>query len=93
MAVLTDLRAEGNIWRAIAYFPLWSVRLTGVLPELRVSDETAEIVAEMFGTPIASLAEREWTKSTAQDLRRGLIRTMEHHTERRFLTVPLLEAL
>lgn len=93
MAVLADLRNDGNIWRAVAYFTLWSVRLTGVLPELRVSDETAEIVGEMFGKPITDLTPREWTKSTAQDLRRGLIRTMEHHVERRFLTVPLLEAL
>jgi DNA repair protein RecO (recombination protein O) len=93
MAVLADLRGGGNVWRAVAYFTLWSVRLTGVLPELRVSDETAEIVGEMFGKPIAELAPREWTKSTAQDLRRGLVRTMEQHVERRFLTVPILEAL
>jgi DNA repair protein RecO (recombination protein O) len=93
MAVLADLRAEGNIWQAVAYFTLWSVRLTGVLPELRISDETAEIVAEMFGKPITDLTPRDWTKSTAQDLRRGLVRTMEQHVERRFLTVPLLEAL
>jgi DNA repair protein RecO (recombination protein O) len=93
MAVLTDLRAEGNIWRAIAYFTLWSVRLTGVLPELRVTEETADIVAEMFAMPISDLSPREWTKSTAADLRRGLVRTMEQHVERRFLTVPLLEAL
>jgi DNA repair protein RecO (recombination protein O) len=93
MAVLEDLRNKGNIWRATAYFTLWAVRLTGVLPELRVSDETAEIVKEMFTTPLSALSEREWTKSTAQDLRRGLVRTMEQHIERRFLTVPLLEAL
>ncbi len=48
---------------------------------------------EMFTTPLSSLAPREWTKATANDLRRGLIRTMEQHVERRFLTVPLLEAL
>jgi DNA repair protein RecO (recombination protein O) len=93
MAVLADLRGGGNVWQAVAYFTLWSVRLTGVLPELRVSDETAEIVGEMFQKPISALAPREWTKSTAVDLRRGLIRTMEQHVERRFLTVPLLEAL
>ncbi len=93
MAVLADLRNEGNVWRATAYFTLWAVRLTGVLPELRVSDETAEIAGEMFNTPLANLTPREWNKSTAQDLRRGLVRTMEQHTERRFLTVPLLEAL
>jgi DNA repair protein RecO (recombination protein O) len=93
MAVLKDLRSGGNIWQATAYFTLWTVRLTGVLPELRVSDETAEIVAEIFTNPISALSPREWTKQTAIDLRRGLIRTMEHHIERRFLTVPLLEAL
>jgi DNA repair protein RecO (recombination protein O) len=92
-AVLADLRAGGNIWQATAYFTLWAVRLTGVLPELRVSDETAQIAEEMFTTPIASLTARDWTKSTAADLRRGLVRTMEQHVERRFLTVPLLEAL
>jgi len=93
MSVLAHLRDGGDIWQATAYFTLWAVRLTGVLPELRVSDETAEIAGEMFAHPIASLAPREWTKSTAQDLRRGLVRAMEQHIERRFLTVPLLEAL
>ena len=42
-------------WPAVAYFSLWSVRLTGVLPELRVSHETAEIVEEMFGNTISQL--------------------------------------
>jgi DNA repair protein RecO (recombination protein O) len=93
MSVLAHLRDGGDIWQATVYFTLWAVRLTGVLPELRVSDETAEIAGEMFAHPIASLAPREWTKSTAQDLRRGLVRAMEQHIERRFLTVPLLEAL
>jgi DNA repair protein RecO (recombination protein O) len=93
MAVLADLRAGGNIWQATAYFTLWAVRLTGVLPELSVTEETAEIAEEMFAKPIANLSPRDWTKFTAQDLRRGLIRTMEQHVERHFLTVPLLEAL
>ena len=69
------------------------MRLLGLWPEARVSDETVEIVHEMFEKPIAALAPREWSKSTASDLRRVLIRTMEQHAERRFLTVPLLEAL
>ncbi len=92
-AVLADLHAGGDVWRAVAYYTLWAVRLTGVFPELRVTDETAEIVQEMFSTPIGGLAPREWNKSTAADLRRGLVRAMEQHVERRFLTVPLLEAL
>jgi DNA repair protein RecO (recombination protein O) len=83
----------GEVWTAILYVSLWAVRLTGVFPELRVSRESGEIAEEMFVTPLKSLAPRTWTKSTAADLRRLLIRTMEQHVERRFLTVPLLEAL
>jgi len=92
-AVLEYLRAGGEVWSAVAYFSLWAVRLSGVLPELRVSRESAEIAEEMFKTPIKSLAPRSWSKSTASDLRRQLIRTMEQHIERKFITVPLLEAL
>jgi DNA repair protein RecO (recombination protein O) len=92
-AVLEFLRAGGEVWSAVVYFSLWAVRLSGVLPELRVSRESAEIAEEMFKTPIKSLAPRTWSKSTASDLRRQLIRTMEQHIERKFVTVPLLEAL
>ena len=69
------------------------MRLSGIWPDFRVSEESVEIAEEMFTTPIGELAPREWTKTTASDLRRLLIRTMEQHTERRFHTVPLLEAL
>jgi DNA repair protein RecO (recombination protein O) len=92
-SALDYLRGEGDVWTAILYVSLWAVRLTGVFPELRVSRESGEIAEEMFVTPLKSLAPRTWTKSTAADLRRLLIRTMEQHVERRFLTVPLLEAL
>jgi len=93
VAMLAYLRAHGNPWTAITYFTVWTVRLLGLWPEARVSDETVEIVHEMFEQPITALAPREWSKSTASDLRRVLIRTMEQHAERRFLTVPMLEAL
>ena len=92
-ATLQTLRAGGSMWSAVDYFTLWSVRLTGVLPELRVSRETGEIVEEMFVRSLTDLTPREWTKSTLSGLRRNLIRAMEHHVERKFLTVPLLEAL
>jgi DNA repair protein RecO (recombination protein O) len=91
--VLEHLRAGGDVWSAVAYFSLWAVRLAGVFPELRVSHESAEIAEEMFKTPLKLLAPRMWSKSLASDLRRQLIRTMEQHVERKFLTVPLLEAL
>jgi DNA repair protein RecO (recombination protein O) len=47
----------------------------------------------MLQKPLSDLTPRSWTKSTASDLRRALVRTMEQHVERKFLTVPLLEAL
>ena len=97
IAVLVFLRSGGEppstVWPAILYFSLWSVRLTGILPDLRVKTESAEIAEEMLAKPIADLTPREWTKTTASDLRRALVRTMEQHVERKFLTAPLLEAL
>jgi DNA repair protein RecO (recombination protein O) len=93
IAVLAHLRAGGNVWAGVLYFSLWTVRLSGVLPELRVKNESAEIANEMLEKPLTALTEREWSKTTASDLRRALVRTMEQHVERKFLTVPLLEAL
>jgi DNA repair protein RecO (recombination protein O) len=93
IAVLVFLRSGGDVWQAVMYFSLWSVRLAGILPDLRVNLESAEIAEEMLVTPIGALPAREWSKTTASDLRRALIRTMEQHVERKFLTVPLLEGL
>jgi DNA repair protein RecO (recombination protein O) len=69
------------------------VRLTGVLPELRVSSETAEMVERMFVQPLSAVTFPEWNKATLQALRRSLVRAIEQHVERRMLTAPLLEAL
>ena len=46
----------------------------------------------MFVKPVSGLTARIWTKATCQDMRRHLVRAMEQHAERRFLTVPMLEA-
>jgi len=93
-ATLQVMRSGGGMWPAVDYFTLWAVRLTGVLPELRVSNrETVEIVEEMFVKGLADLTPRDWTKSTLSGLRRSLIRAMEQHVERKFLTAPMLEAL
>ena len=89
----TEAERAPRMWTAVLYVSLWAVRLSGIWPDFRVSEESAAIAEEMFTTPIGELAPREWTKATASDLRRLLIRTMEQHTERRFHTVPLLEAL
>jgi DNA repair protein RecO (recombination protein O) len=92
-AVLEHLRNEGAVWQAVTYFSLWAVRLAGFLPELRVSRNSLEIAGEVMQTPIAQMAKRDWTKETAADLRRFLIRRMEEQIERKLVTVPLLEAL
>ena len=101
-AALAYLREAGEcgeserparMWTAVTYVSIWAVRLSGIWPEFRVSHESVEIAEEMFTTPIGELKPREWTKATAADLRHLLVRTMEQHAERRFLTVPLLEAL
>ena len=54
-AMIAHLRAGGEVWSAIDYFTLWAVRLTGVLPEIRVSDETAALVEEMFTKPLSAI--------------------------------------
>ena len=93
MASLAYLRTGGDTWAGVTYFALWSVRLAGILPELRLKSESVEIAEEMLQKPLAALTPREWSKGTAADLRRALVKTMEQHVERKFLTVPLLEAL
>ena len=92
-AVLEQVHAGGNVWASVAYFSLWAVRLSGFLPDLKVSQESRELAREILTTPVAELSEREWTKATAADLRRFLVRQIEEHVERRLLSVPLLEAL
>src|SRR5579864_5765696 len=83
IAVLEYLRAGGNIWTAVTYFSLWSVRLAGFLPEIRLVSESREIAAEMLIAPIAQLTPRDWTRHTASDLRHALLRALEEHLERR----------
>ena len=72
---------------------MWAVRISGFLPQLRVRRESLEIAEEMMHSPIGQLSPRSWRKETAADLRRFLVRRMEEHIERNFITVPLLESL
>jgi len=92
-------RTPGAIWAAITYFALWATRLSGFLPDLaalpdrRLSAVSRELAANMLRCHISELPARPWSKDTALDLRRLLIRQMEEHVERRFHTPALLEAL
>jgi DNA repair protein RecO (recombination protein O) len=92
-------RAPGAIWTAITYFSLWATRLSGFLPDMMsetdglISANSREIAAAMLRSHIAELPGRRWSKDTALDLRRFLIRLIEEHVERRFHTPALLEGL
>ncbi len=95
MAVLEHLRArpQEGMWAAVTYFSLWAVRLSGFLEYQRVTPESRSIAEEMLRTPISRLSDRQWTRETAQDLRRSLIRSMEDHMERKLYTAGVLETL
>jgi DNA repair protein RecO (recombination protein O) len=90
-------RAEGCVWRGIAYFSLWATRLSGVLPDLarevKLDADSRDIARDMLRSHISDLPARRWNKDTAADLRRFLIRQMEEHAERRFITPAVLEGL
>jgi DNA repair protein RecO (recombination protein O) len=93
LSVMEHLREKGIVWTALTYYSLWAVRLSGFLPSLRLSAESAEIAEEMLLCPVAKLSQRVWSKETASDLRRLLVREVEQHVERRLLTYPMLESL
>ncbi|HPT25096.1 MAG TPA: DNA repair protein RecO [Bryobacteraceae bacterium] len=94
-AVLVDLRSSGasGVWRAATYFSYWAVRLSGFLPEHRLSESSRTLAAEIASSPISSLAVRSWPKTAGSDLRKALVREIEDHIERRLMTAPVLEAL
>jgi DNA repair protein RecO (recombination protein O) len=87
------------MWAAITYFSLWATRLSGFLPDLtthpdrNLSEFSRGMAGAMLRAHIAELPSVTWTKDTALDLRRFLVRQMEEHVERRFRTPLLLEGL
>ena len=95
LSVLAYLRANpaDGVWPAVHYFSLWAVRLSGFLPDLRVNPESRAIAEEMMHTPISQLTEREWSRATAADLRRFLVRQIQDHIERKLHSASVLETL
>lgn len=90
---LVERRTDpSSIWPAVLYYALWSVRLQGFLPALRVRAESLAIAQEMFEKPIRQLTPRDWTRETAADLRFFLNRAIEEQIERRLVTVRMLES-
>ena len=91
--------STGAIWTVVLYFSLWATRLSGFLPDLQnypdrnLSQPSRDLAGAMLRNPIGGFPEYNWTKDTAIDLRRLLIRQMEQHVERHFYTPALLEGL
>jgi len=86
-------RGEAGVWQAVTYFEVWAVRLSGFLPEVNLGMESMEILSEILKMSVERMPEREWTQSTAKDLRRTMVRLIEGHIERRLLAAPMLEEL
>lgn len=93
LSMLAELRAGGSIWKVSIYFALWSLRLQGLLADPRVCEDSRQLALEMLATPVAKLTEREWTRKTAADLRKFLVREIEEHVEHKLMTVSFLESL
>ena len=91
------MERSGCVWRAVLYFSLWATRLSGFLPDLaaetKLEGRSREIARDMLRSHVSDLAPRSWNKDTAADLRRFLIRQMENHVERHFITPAVREAL
>jgi DNA repair protein RecO (recombination protein O) len=94
LTVLEHMRSgnPGAVWRAVTYFSLWAVRLSGVLPDLHVTAESLAVAEEIQRLPISEAAPGPFPKVLARDLRRQLVREIENHVERKLRTVPILEA-
>lgn len=88
-----EQRRDEAVWRAATYFAFWAVKLSGFLPELRVSDDSVALARELATQPIEAVRPGPWEKAANADLRRFLIREIELHAEKRLYTPPLLETL
>ncbi|MCZ2156908.1 MAG: DNA repair protein RecO [Bryobacterales bacterium] len=88
-----EQQREEAIWRSLSYFAFWAVKLSGFLPELRVSEDSIALAREMTTQPVDAVRPGAWEKRTNADLRRFLIREIEMHVERHLNTPHLVEAI
>jgi DNA repair protein RecO (recombination protein O) len=67
-------------------------RTMGAGGSWELSAESRAVVRDIARLPVAQVAAADWPQTKAADLRRFLVQQIESHIERRFVTVPLLEA-
>jgi len=61
------------------------------LASSEMSSESRNLAAQMFRTPVESLA--AWPKSRGSDLRKFLVQTLERHIEKKLVTAGMLERI
>jgi hypothetical protein len=77
----------------VNYFTLWSVRLSGILPPVHLSEDDRTAAEEMLHNPLSRLEPRAWSRQTLAGLRRQLVNLIEDQVERKLLTTQYLETL
>jgi len=82
-----------GLWPALTYFTLWAVRLSGLLPALKLSPESQEIAQQMLKRSLLEISPEDWTRQRAADLRSQLVRVIEGHIERKLVTWTYVETL
>jgi DNA repair protein RecO (recombination protein O) len=61
------------------------------LASSEISSESRALVAQMFRSPVESLARIPWPKTQCADLRKFLIQTLQRHIEKKLVTAGMLE--
>ncbi len=63
------------------------------LASSEITPESRALAAEMFRSPVETMAQQVWPKSKANDLRKFVIQILERHLEKKLVTATMLEKL
>ncbi|MBZ5628643.1 MAG: DNA repair protein RecO [Acidobacteriia bacterium] len=63
------------------------------LASSEMTPESRALAAQMFRTPVETMAQQVWPKSKAADLRKFLIQILERHLEKKLVTASMLDKL
>lgn len=63
------------------------------LASSEITAESRAVAAQMFRTPVESLAGTPWAKSRGADLRKLLMQTLQRHIEKKLVTAGMLEKI
>jgi DNA repair protein RecO (recombination protein O) len=63
------------------------------LASSEITPESRGLAAEMFRSPVDSMAQQVWPKARGADLRKFLVQILERHLEKKLVTAGMLEKL